>query len=254
MSRKISIIALDGLPLVMPGDDITGLIIAALDTARETLIDGDVLVIAQKIISKTEHRYVSLASVTPSAAAVTLAEKTGKDPRLVELILRESIAVVRYRPGVIIVEHRLGIVHANAGIDQSNIEGDDRVLLLPEDPDASAAHIRARLMEHYGVDTAIIINDSGGRAWRNGVIGYAIGCAGINPLVDLRGTEDLYGRRLKVTQVAVADELAGAASMMMGQGKEAIPAVIIRGARVEHGDGGAGVLIRDPSEDLFRDW
>ena len=192
MSQNISIIAVTGLPLVTPGDDIAGLVVSALDTVHETLTAGDVLVIAQKIISKAEDRYVSLATITPSAEAVTLARKTGKDPRLVELILRESLAVVRYRPGVIIVEHRLGIVHANAGIDQSNIEGADRVLLLPEDPDASAAHIRKRLMQHYDIDLAVIVNDSGGRAWRNGVIGYAIGCAGINPLVDLRGTADLF--------------------------------------------------------------
>lgn len=254
MIRKISIIPVMGLPLIAPGDDISSLIISALDAAREILIAGDVLVIAQKIISKAEDRYISLDTVTPSDGAMTLAQKTGKDPRLVELILRESLAVVRYRPGVIIVEHRLGIIHANAGIDQSNIEGDDRVLLLPENPDASAGRIRNSLMKHYDIDLAVIINDSGGRAWRNGVIGYAIGCAGLNPLVDLRGTADLYGRKLMVTEVAVADELACAASVLMGQGKEAVPAVIIRGARVEHGGGGTGVLIRDPAEDLFRDW
>ena len=254
MTRKISVIPVTGLPLVAPGDDVAALIIAALDSADDTLNDGDVLVIAQKIISKAEDRYVSLNSVIPSDEAATLAQKTGKDPRLVELILSESKAVVRYRPGVIIVEHRLGIIHANAGIDQSNVDGEDRVLLLPEDPDASAADIRMRLMQHYDIELAVIINDTSGRAWRNGVLGYAIGCSGINPLVDLRGTADLYGRKLVVTEVAVADEMACAASMLMGQGKEAVPAVVIRGARVEQGGGGAGVLIRDPSEDLFRDW
>lgn len=252
MTQKISIIPVAGLPLVAPGDDIAALIISSLNEAGETLIDGDVLVIAQKIISKAEDRYVSLTSISPSEEAVTLARETGKDPRLVQLILQESKAVVRYRPGVIIVEHRLGLIHANAGIDQSNIEGEDRVLLLPKDPDASAADIRMRLIQEYDIELAVIINDSSGRAWRNGVVGYAIGCSGINPLVDLRGTADLYGRSLAVTEVAVADEMACAASMLMGQGKEAIPAAIIRGAHVEHGGGGAGVLIRDPSEDLFR--
>jgi coenzyme F420-0:L-glutamate ligase/coenzyme F420-1:gamma-L-glutamate ligase len=254
MSRNISIIALDGLPLVEPGDDITGLIIAALDAMNETLLDGDILVIAQKIISKAEDCYVNLSSVSPSPEAVNLAQQTGKDPRLVELILRESVAVVRYRPGVIIVEHRLGMVHANAGIDQSNIEDNDRVLLLPEDPDASAAGMRARLMQHYHIELAVIVNDSAGRAWRNGITGYAIGCAGITPLLDLRGSPDLFGRPLRVTQVAVADELAAAASIMMGQGNEAVPAVIIRGARAERSDDTAGVLLRDPAEDMFRDW
>ena len=254
MTQKISLIPVTELPLVIPGDDISALIISTLDDADETLVDGDVLVIAQKIISKAEDRYVSLDTVSPSEEAFNLARKTGKDPRLVELILQESTAVVRYRPGVIIVEHRLGIIHANAGIDQSNIEGEDRVLLLPEDPDASAANIRMRLMGHYDIELAVIINDSSGRAWRNGVVGYAIGCSGINPLADLRGNTDLYGRKLTVTVVAVADEMACAASLLMGQGKEAVPAVIIRGARVERGGGGAGVLMREPSEDLFRDW
>lgn len=254
MTGKISIIPVAGLPLVAPGDDIAALIISGLNADDETLIDGDVLVIAQKIISKAEDRYVNLDSVAPSKEAVALARETGKDPRLVELILQESKAVVRRRPGVIIVEHRLGIIHANAGIDQSNIEGEDRVLLLPEDPDASASDIRMRLMQHFDIELAVIINDSSGRAWRNGVVGYAIGCSGINPLVDLRGTEDLYGRRLAVTEVAVADEVACAASIMMGQAKEAIPAVIIRGACLERSGGGMAVLIRDPAEDLFRDW
>ena len=240
--------------MIEPGDDLAALIITSLEAVNETLLDGDILVIAQKIISKAEDRYVSLSSVSPSLEAVNLARQTGKDPRLVELILQESVAVARYRHGVLIVEHRLGMVHANAGIDQSNIGDDDRVLLLPEDPDASAAGMRARLMQHYRIDLAVIVNDSGGRAWRNGITGYAIGCAGITPLLDLRGTPDLFGRPLMVTQVAVADELAAAASIMMGQGNEAVPAVIIRGARVERGGDTAGVLIRDPAEDMFRDW
>lgn len=254
MTLNISIIPVMGLPLIEPGDDIAAMFISALEAMHETLIHGDVLVIAQKIISKAEDRYVCLASVDPSEEAVTLAQKTGKDARLVELILRESVAVIRHRPGVIIVEHRLGMVHANAGIDQSNIEGDDRVLLLPEDPDASATRMRAQLMQHYGTTLAVIINDSSGRAWRNGITGYAIGCSGMNPLVDLKGVPDLFGRKLMVTQVAVADEIAAAASMMMGQGKEGIPAAIIRGAHAESGGGGADALIRDPGEDLFRDW
>ena len=254
MTQSISIIPVTGLPLIKPGDDIAALIIAALDDANDSIVQGDILVVAQKIISKAEDRYVSLSTVKPSAAAQDLAQKTAKDPRLVELILRESVAVVRCRQNVIIVEHRLGMVHANAGIDQSNVEGEDRVLLLPEDPDASAAAINERLAQHYGCAPGVIINDSGGRAWRNGITGYAIGCAGIKPLLDLRGTPDLYGRDLLVTQVAVADELAAAASLVMGQSNEAIPAVIIRGAHIQPGRDSARMLIRDPAEDLFRDW
>jgi len=254
MTPKVSMIPVAGLPMIEPGDDIAGMIITSMDAETETIIQGDILVVAQKIISKAEDRYVSLSSVTPSPEAVNLAQQTGKDPRLVELILQESVAVVRYRNNVIIVEHRLGMVHANAGIDQSNIGGDDRVLLLPDNPDASAARLRERIRQHYDIDLAVIVSDSGGRAWRNGIIGYAIGCSGITPLLDLRGTPDLFGRPLKVTQVAVADELAAAASVMMGQGREAIPAVIIRGARTERGEAGADVLIRDPAEDMFRDW
>lgn len=250
----VSIIPVAGLPLIEPGDDIAAMIINALDAIKDTLFPGDVLVIAQKIISKAEDRYVRLSSITPSPEAVNLAQQTGKDPRLVELILRESVAVVRYRYGVIIVEHRLGMVHANAGIDQSNIEGDDRVLLLPDNPNASATRIRDRLRQHYDIDPAVIVSDSGGRAWRIGIIGYAIGCSGINPLLDLRGTLDLFGQPLRVTQVAVADEMAAAASLVMGQGGEAIPAVIIRGTHTPTGAGGADELIRDPAEDMFRDW
>ena len=252
MTGKLTLIAVEDIPLVTPGDDVAKLIIDALDNAGENLDSGDILVIAQKIISKAEDRYVDLASVTPSNEAIALADKVDKDPRLVELILRESKEVVRFRMGVLIVEHRLGFIHANAGIDQSNIEGEDRALLLPEDPNTSARQLQKQFKQHYQANIGIIINDSSGRAWRKGITGYAIGCAGIRPLLDLIGEDDLYGRKLQVTQVAIADELASAASFLMGQSGEAIPVVLIRGAQVETSNDGANVLLRDRSEDLFR--
>ncbi len=218
-----------------------------------------------KIVSKTEDRYVRLADVEPSASARKLAGECDKDPRLIEVILSESNEIIKTRPGVVIVEHRLGYVHANAGIDRSNISSskeDERVLLLPKDSDASAALIRRQLHERCGSDVKVIINDSAGRAWRNGTVGFTIGCAGFDPLVDLVGTKDLFDRELEVTQVAVADELAAAASFVMGQSDEGVPAVLIRGARLgkatssDSASDGEAVnsrqLIRTKAEDLFR--
>lgn len=253
MSRHIALLAIEGVPLVVPGDDIARLLIAALERMRESLHDGDIVVVTQKIVSKAEDRYRDLTQVTPSPRAIALAERTGKDARLVELILAEARAVIRARPGVLIVEHRLGFIHANGGIDQSNVGNGEHVLLLPADPDGTAARLRDDLAAHYRKRIAVIINDSSGRAWRNGVIGFAIGCAGIAPLVDLVGTPDLFGRRLQNTQVAVADELAAAASVLMGQAGEALPAVVIRGADCLPGSDGARALLRDPALDLFRD-
>jgi coenzyme F420-0:L-glutamate ligase/coenzyme F420-1:gamma-L-glutamate ligase len=245
--------ALANMPLVQPGDDLPALLVSCLRDNNRQLVDGDVLVIAQKIVSKAENRYVDLASVTPSGKALELAEAVGKDPLLVEVILRESREVLRYKPGVLIVEHVLGFVHANAGIDRSNIGGSDNlVLLLPENPDASAARLRRRIAQELGVEVAIIINDSAGRAWREGAIGFAVGCAGLEPVLDLAGKKDLSGRPMQVTKVAIADELAAAASFLMGQSDEGLPVVQVCGANLPTGSAGCAALIRSRTSDLFR--
>lgn len=251
----MQLIALSGIPHVEPGDDLVAIILAALEDAEMPLRDGDVLVLAQKIVSKAENRYAYLNEVVPSDRAITLASLADKDPRIVELILRESVEVLRVRKGAIIVEHRNGYVHAHAGIDQSNIQSqpdNPRVLLLPENPDASAAHLRSQLREKTGASIAIIINDSAGRAWRNGVIGFALGSAGIVPLETQIGTADLFGRPLEVTEIAVADELAAAASFLMGQAAEGTPMVLIRGAKFAASEIGSQSLIRARDRDLFR--
>lgn len=253
MNAQLTITALENYPLVQPGDDLFLQIEKCLADTSVELCDGDVLVLAQKIVSKSEDRYARLDSVTPSKDAQALAAEVDKDPRLVQLILDESVEVVRKRPGVIIVEHRLGYVHANAGIDRSNIEsGDEQVLLLPLDSDASAQILRDRCRQELGVDVKIIINDSAGRAWRNGTCGMAIGTAGFDPVDNLIGNKDLFGRVMEVSTVAVADELAAGASFMMGQGDEASPVVHIRGAKLTSSDGGSKGLIRDREFDLFR--
>lgn len=240
------------LPMIEIDDDLTAHIARALAEAGLALAAGDLLVIAQKIVSKSEGQQVALSEVVPSERALVLAAETEKDPRLVELILRESVDVIRSRPGVLIVEHRLGFVHANAGIDQSNIDGADHALLLPKDPDASARRLRDNLKALTGVAPFILINDSCGRAWRNGITGMAIGCAGFVPLVSRVGEQDLFGRELVVTEVAVADELAAAASHLMGQGAEAVPVVLVRGAKLESSELGSRTLIRERHRDLFR--
>ena len=253
--RALSLFALPGIPMVQPGDDLATLIADGFVRAGEAASDGDVLVVAQKIVSKSEGRYANLAAVEPGAKARELAARTDKDPRMVELILSESRRVVRHRPGVIIVEHRLGFVMANAGIDNSNVEpagADERVLLLPLDPDGSAQHLREGLRERLGVDCAVIVNDSVGRAWRVGTVGLALGAAGLPSLLDLRGRDDLFGRPLEVTQVGLADELAAAASLLQGEADEGMPAVVVRGlAATGPGNDGAA-LIRAEADDLFR--
>lgn len=241
--------------MIEPGDDLLAATLAALEGSAITLVDGDVLVLAQKVISKAENRYAYLNEVEPSGQACELAVQVDKDPRLVQLILAESNELVRQRPGVVIVEHRLGYVHANAGIDKSNIESTDdnpRVLLLPLDSDLSARQLREGLLRQIGKSVFIIINDSAGRAWRNGTVGMAIGTAGFEPLENLIGEQDLFARPMEVTEVAVADELAAAASFMMGQAAEGCPVVHIRGARLRAADLGSGSLIRDKSKDMFR--
>jgi coenzyme F420-0:L-glutamate ligase/coenzyme F420-1:gamma-L-glutamate ligase len=255
MSRRLELIGLEGFPRVRPGDDLANLIADALTDNDLSPGPDDVLIVAQKVVSKAEGRYVRLAGVEPGREALSLAEATHKDPRQVELVLRESREVLRSRPGVIIVEHRLGYVHANAGIDRSNIPqdaADPQVLLLPEDPDRSAAGLRRDLAERFGSAPAIIINDSAGRAWRNGTVGIAIGSAGLAPLWNQVGAPDLYGRALEVTEPAVADELAAAASLVMGQAAEGIPVVLARGARLQRAEVGSRALLRERAMDMFR--
>jgi coenzyme F420-0:L-glutamate ligase/coenzyme F420-1:gamma-L-glutamate ligase len=254
--RRLEITALPGIPLVRPGDDLATLIVAGLGRAETALKAGDALVVAQKIVSKAEGRYAALGSVEPTREAQDLAAKTDKDPRLVELILRESARVVRHRPGLLIVQHRHGYVLANAGIDASNVEPDpvagERVLLLPEDPDKSCRALRRRLRDVTGVAPTVIINDSLGRAWRHGTVGTALGAAGLAALLDLRGETDLFGRTLRVSQVGLADELASAASLVQGEAAEGTPVALIRGMAPEGIDQQAADLIRSEDEDLFR--
>jgi coenzyme F420-0:L-glutamate ligase/coenzyme F420-1:gamma-L-glutamate ligase len=254
-SAQLTLTALPGIPNVSPGDDLADLIGAALDQAGLSLRDGDILVVAQKIVSKAEGRQADLNQVKASARARKLAEQVEKDPRLVELILSEAVAVVGQRPGVLVVEHRNGYVLANAGIDASNVApeaGAELVLLLPEDPDRSAADLRTALRQRREVEVAVIINDSLGRAWRSGTVGAAIGAAGLVALQDLRGQPDLYGNPLRVSLVGLADELAAAASVLMGQGDEGLPVVLVRGLTGHEGSGRARDLVRDRDEDLFR--
>jgi coenzyme F420-0:L-glutamate ligase / coenzyme F420-1:gamma-L-glutamate ligase len=252
MSSGLELLALPGIPMVREGDDLAALIVVALD--GKGLRKGDVVVVAQKIVSKAEGRSVDLATVAPSAEAEKLAAEVGKDPRLVEVILRESVRVVRSRPNLIIVQHRLGFVMANAGVDHSNVapaDGVDRVLLLPRDPDASAEALRASLRRHYGVDVGIVISDSFGRAWRRGTCGIAIGAAGLPSLIDMRGQPDLFGRTLEVTIVGFADEIAAAASLLQGQAAEAQPVVLVRGLNWSAPVAPAAALVRPMEEDLF---
>ena len=254
-ARRLTLTALPGIPMVEPGADLATIILDGIARAGDALHDKDILVVAQKIVSKSENRYVDLRTVTPSEQASSLAREVDKDPRLVEVILRESSEVVRYRTGVLVVAHRLGFVLANAGVDQSNITHEselDRVLLLPENPDASAARLRDELKRRTGRDAGVIINDSLGRPWRNGTVGVAIGAAGVKTLHDLRGTSDLFGRTLRVTEVGVGDELASAASLLMGQAGEATPVILARGVDLGDSWAGASALLRAKSMDLFR--
>jgi coenzyme F420-0:L-glutamate ligase/coenzyme F420-1:gamma-L-glutamate ligase len=247
--QKVELLAVPGLPMVKAGDDLASLIGDRL-VGELALRKGDVLVLAQKIVSKAEGRLVEIASVKPSQRATELAAEVQKDPRLVELILSESVRVVRSRPNVLIVEHRLGFVMANAGIDQSNVapqDGVERALLLPKDPDASAEALRAKLGA-----TALMIIDSFGRPWRRGTTGVAIGSAGLPAMLDLRGNPDLFGRTLQVTISAFADELAAAASLVMGQADEAQPVVLVRGLSWTLPATNAAELVRPATEDLFR--
>ncbi len=254
-ARTAALVALAGIPLVSEGDDLCSLLLDAVDRSGEQLRANDVLVIAQKIVSKAQGRHVDLRDVVASARAVELARTVGKDPRIIELVLRESSEVLRARRDVIIVVHRLGFVMANAGIDFSNVDTDapdSRALLLPENPDAECVRLREQIFARTGMEVGIIINDSHGRAWRNGTVGVAIGAAGVPALLDLRGRPDLFGRPLRITQVGFADELAAAASLLMGQADEGLPAVLVRGVMHDARDGRAAELIRPKEMDLFR--
>jgi len=240
----VTLTPIPNIPMVRPGDDLAGLLIAACERNALAPADGDVVVVAQKIVSKAEGRYVDLAKVKPSPRAASLAAEVDKDPRLVEVILGESRRVVRQRPGVLIVEHRLGFIMANAGVDRSNIDPDvapEPVLLLPE---RLAAHFRSR--------PGVIVTDSWGRAWRRGTVGVALGAAGLPALMDLRGRSDLFGHELRVTQTGFADEIASAASLIMGQADEARPMVLVRGLSWSGAPLPAAALIRSAEEDLFR--
>jgi coenzyme F420-0:L-glutamate ligase/coenzyme F420-1:gamma-L-glutamate ligase len=252
---KLELIALPDFPLVQEGDDLSVFIVDRLMQAGMVLLTGDVVVVAQKIVSKAEGRMVDLASVVPSSRALQLASEVHKDPRLVEVILSQSRRVVRSRPNVLIVEHRLGFVVANGGVDQSNVgtmEEDERALLLPENPERTAERLKSILDQRFGVQVAVVINDSFGRPWRLGTAGVALGAAGLPALWDRRGDHDLFGRPLRATLIGLADEIASAASLLMGQADERRPVVILRGLNWSGPHVPASALIRPEQEDLFR--
>ncbi len=255
--KKLELSPVPNIPLIQPGDDLAEIIWKSLCAASIELTDGDILVLAQKIVSKAENRLVYLPDISPSPRAMELAGQVQKDARLIELVLRESREVLRTRPGVIIVEHCLGFVCANAGIDHSNVCGaygdpDLWVLLLPENPDQSARRIRSALEARSSVRIGVLVIDSHGRAWRMGTVGVAIGLSGMPALVDLRGEADMFGYRLQVTQVAAADELAAAASLIMGQANERTPLIHVRGFPYALREGTFEELPRPASMDMFR--
>jgi len=248
---QLQVIGLVGIPEVRPGEDLPALIIEAAREQGTDVQDGDVLVVTQKVVSKVEGRLVNLGDVQPSAHAREVAKATGKDPRLVEVILRESRRIVRQEGPVLITETKHGFVCANAGVDASNVGGGDLVALLPEDPDRSAEVIRRAIQEKAGVSVAVVISDTFGRPWREGHTNVAVGLAGMKPLRDYVGQRDPFGYELRVSTMAVADELAAAAEPVMGK-LSRIPVVIVRGFAFEPGAGTARELIRPPERDLFR--
>jgi coenzyme F420-0:L-glutamate ligase/coenzyme F420-1:gamma-L-glutamate ligase len=245
MSMQLTIMGLAGVPMVKPGDDLAAITLAACENTGIALQHNDVIVVAQKIVSKSEGRFVEVASVTPSERAIALAAETEKDPR----------RIVRHRPNLIVAEHRLGFVMANAGIDHSNVAPDDgkeRVLLLPLDPDASALALQQQLAARTGKRVAVIISDSFGRPWRRGTVGIAIGAAALPAVIDWRGQPDLFGRKLEVTETGFADEIAAAASLVQGQAAEATPIVMVRGLSWTAPEAPAAAIVRPPEHDLFR--
>ena len=251
---ELTVRGLTGLPMVRPGDDLIRLLEAAIDNNSIALRDEDVLVVAQKIVSKAQNRYVNLADVKPGPHAEQLALAVEKDPRLVEVILSESHSVLRHRPGLLIVRHRLGFVMANAGVDQSNIdesEAGQRVLLLPEEPNGTAREIRESLEEKFSVRLGVIINDSAGRPWRNGIVGIALGVSGLPAVRDMCGKPDLSGRTLQVTFTGFADGIAAAAGLAMGEANEGIPVALVRGMHWPANEASPTGLLREPELDLF---
>jgi len=258
MSTGFSVIPVAGMPMVEPGDDLASLILASLAQSELHLVDGDIVCLAQKIVSKAEGRLVALTDVTPSQRAIDLGAETDKDPRLVELILQESTEVLRKKMGVLIMRHKLGIVGAHAGIDQSNVDhsGGEQALLLPVDPDASAARLCDEIAQRTGKAVGVVITDSQNRPWRMGTTGCAIGCAGFTVLDDYRGGTDVYGRELKVTLINRADAIASAATLVMGETTEKIPLALVRGMPTERPEDTAGhnadMINRPLEEDLFR--
>jgi coenzyme F420-0:L-glutamate ligase/coenzyme F420-1:gamma-L-glutamate ligase len=250
---KIEIFPVPGIPIVREGDDIGELICKCTKNAGITIQDKDIFAIAQAIISRAEGRLIDLKTVMPSEFAKTIASQCDKDPRHIEVILSQAKSIVRMKDGVIIVESKTpaGWVMANAGVDQSNSLGENYVLLLPENPDLSAEKIRKRIRNEFGIDVAVIVTDTFGRALRSGAINIAIGTSGIKPLLDLRGVEDLFGYKLKTTQVAVADELASAAELIMGQSNEGFPVILIRGYNYQKGSETALLLARSRETSLF---
>jgi coenzyme F420-0:L-glutamate ligase / coenzyme F420-1:gamma-L-glutamate ligase len=252
---KIEIIAIPDIPMIQPGDDLPAIIFERAQAAGVTFEDRDVVVVTQKIVSKAEGRSVRLSEVTPSSEAIRLAASVNKDPRFVEMVLRESRGVMALRPDLLVVENRLGIICANAGIDRSNIEqiGDDvTLMLLPQNPDASAHAIQERLEARGGKTLAVLVIDTLGRPFREGVIGMAIGVAGMEPLLDVRGQTDLFGYVMERTIINRADEIAAAASMLMGQTSARIPVVVVRGANYWPGAGSSRSILREPWKDMFR--
>jgi len=251
---QFTALAVPGIPIVRPGDDLAEFIVNGLRSAGLDLLDGDVVVIAQKVVSKAEGRIAKLEDVIPSEHAHEVARAAKKDPRVVEVVLSDSNEIIRVHEGVLIVEQRSGFICANAGVDRSNVMPDDgdRVTLLPENPDRSAQRIRDRLRELTGADAAVIINDSHGRPWRVGTVGIAIGVAGLGPVDDLRGHHDLFGYRLQHTEVGTADQVASAASLLMGQADEGRPVILMRGLPITQREGSVRELLRPKEQDLFR--
>lgn len=249
--NSISIIPIPGVPQIHPGDDLTALLLKAIDEADIGVKDGDVLVICQKVVSKAEGAVIDLKTIEPSPFAQQTAALWEKDPRMVEVVLRESNRIVRMKNGVVITETKHGWVCANSGVDASNSYGDDIVIVLPKDPDASARRMRDTIKAQRNATVAIIITDTFGRPWRDGLVEFTLGVAGIDPLLDLRGQSDLQGRELHHTVVAVADELAAAAGLLMEK-DAAMPAVLIRGYRYAPVESDSKKLIRPAEADLFR--
>jgi coenzyme F420-0:L-glutamate ligase/coenzyme F420-1:gamma-L-glutamate ligase len=247
---EIKIFGVPGIPEITKGDDLAALITESVRSSGTTIIERDIFVIAQKVVSKSEGQVFHLDSVTPSSEAIEWAERYEKDPRMVEVVLRESRRIVRMDRGVIIAETRQGFVCANAGVDASNT-ADGTVVLLPEDADGSARKIRSYLEHEFQVRVGVIVSDTFGRPWREGLVNVALGLAGIGPLIDYRGQLDSFGRPLRVTMIAVADELASAAELVMRK-SVGIPVVIVRGYAYEERDGKAIELVRPAEQDLFR--